>query len=179
MSTIPLIEDEAKLAKIYAEIEQRVSAAQAARPVWPCKMGCDACCRRLAHPPKVTAVEWHHLKKGIQALPKHVFDEVEQKILALADRDEEKRPFVTCPLLDEEIGACRVYAHRPAACRMYGFYVSRYNNQWCQQIEDLFQDGALDGVMLGNVSSMNRYIQNKFGEIRSIVFWWNEADKKP
>ena len=174
MSMIPLVDDEAKLSKIYAEIEQRVSEAQAARPVWPCQMGCDGCCRRLAHPPEITAVEWHHLNKGIQALPKHIFGEIEQKVLALAERDEEKRPFVTCPLLNEELGACRVYEHRPTACRMYGFYVSRYNNQWCQQIEDLFQQGKLDGVVFGNYASMNRVIQKTFGTIQPITLWWNE-----
>lgn len=173
MKPITLIEDQSKLDQIYAEIEQRVQAAQAEKPAWPCKKGCDLCCRRLAHPPEVTAVEWQRLHKAIQQFPFDTRTDVEQKIVALADHQQ---GFVTCPMLDEEAGACRVYDSRPAACRMYGFYVSRRNNQWCQQIEDLFQAGALDGVTFGNHSAMNRQLQQQFGDIKSIVDWFLEAE---
>ena len=171
--------EKAQLAQIYNTIEIRVQAAQKSHPVWPCKMGCDACCRQLANPPEITAVEWQHLYAGIQTLPQTIQLEVQQKIEALAHRDEKEQPVVTCPLLDEAKGACRVYDYRPAACRMYGFYVSQHNNQWCQMIEELDQAGKLEGAVLGNYSAMRRQIQQNFGPIRSIVDWWQEKRPYP
>lgn len=165
---IQLIEDQDALESIYAEIEHRTQAAQQARPIWPCQKGCDLCCRRLAHPPEITAVEWEQLREGMRQLPTSVQEEVYHKVLALREHTE---GVVVCPLLDEEAGACRVYAHRPAACRMYGFYVARRHNQWCQQIEELYESGALDGVTFGNYTAVQRQLEQQFGERRSIVAW--------
>lgn len=177
MQNVSFIENDGQLNEVYKQIEARVAQAHRTHPIWPCKKGCDACCRQLANPPEFTAVEWHHLYQGIQTLPKAIQFEISQKIVALAHRDEAEQSFVVCPLLDEEKGSCRVYTHRPAACRMYGFYVSRHNNQWCQLIEDLYQAGDLEGAMLGNHTAMKRFIRQKFGDARSIVDWWQE--KRP
>ncbi len=179
MQNVSFIENDAQLTEVYKEIETRVAQAQRTHPVWPCKKGCDACCRRLAQPPEFTAVEWLRLYQGIQTLPNAIQDDIKEKVAALAHRDETEQSFVVCPLLDEEKGACHVYAHRPAACRMYGFYVSQHNNQWCQLIEDLFQAGDLEGAMLGNHTAMRRLIRQKFGDTRSIVQWWQELRPFP
>ncbi|MEM7332950.1 MAG: YkgJ family cysteine cluster protein [Chloroflexota bacterium] len=165
---ITFFEANEELSQIYDEIEHRVSEAQTNKPIWPCQKGCDACCRRLAHVPEVTAVEWQQMQVGIQNLSPAIQAQFLEKISALKNHQE---GFVTCPLLDEEAGACLIYEHRPAACRMYGFYVSRYNNQWCQDIEDLFQAGELEGVTFGNFAAMTRHIQEQFGERQSIIAW--------
>lgn len=165
---LPLIDDQAELDKIYAEIASRTEAAHAEKPIWPCRKGCDLCCRRLANVPALTAAEWTRLAEGIAQLAEEVQHEIEAKILALG---EGERPFIVCPLLDEASGACRVYHHRPAACRMYGFYVSRYNNQWCEQIDALFEAGQLDGVTLGNYAAMKRQLHRQFGETKTLVEW--------
>lgn len=172
MNDVQWIESEETLAQINAEIETRVQAAQAARPVWPCKKGCDLCCRRLAQPLELTAVEWHRLQTGLAQLSKDIQAEIEQKILALREWDEAERPFIVCPMLDEKAGACHVYAHRPAACRMYGFYVSRHNNQWCHMIDELFEARELEGVTLGNLTAIKRQIRQELGLNRSIVDWY-------
>ncbi len=166
------IDDHRQLAQIYDEIEHRVSSAQAEKPIWPCRKGCDLCCRRLAHVPEVTAVEWQKMQLGIQQLPLDIQTEVAHKIKSLKGHQE---GFVTCPLLDEEAGACRIYEHRPAACRMYGFYVSRRNNQWCQEIEDLFQAGELDGVTFGNYAAMKRTLGEQFGDVYPITIWFEKS----
>jgi Fe-S-cluster containining protein len=161
-----------KLIELYDEIELRARTAAAERPVWPCRRGCDACCRRLAQPPEVTAAEWQLMAQGLQALPADTQAAIGQKIVALANRKPDATDFVVCPFLDESEGACLIYAQRPAACRMYGFYVSRQSNMWCQQIEELYQGGALAGVTLGNYSAMQRQLSQAFGNVHSIVIWY-------
>lgn len=52
---------------------------------------------------------------------------------AIVDRPSSDDPRV-CPFLDTGEGACRVYAHRPAACRTYGYYVERGDVLGCAQI---------------------------------------------
>lgn len=171
MSNLSLIEDQTQLNRIYAEIEERVTAARDSRPIWPCKAGCDACCRRLAQPLMITAAEWHTLKAGIKQLPTAVQKSIGRKIRALADWEE---GHLVCPLLNEEKGMCRVYDHRPAACRMYGYYIAKNNKQWCDLIEELSEAGELDGVMLGNYTAVTRDLRQQFGEQKSIVEWYTE-----
>lgn len=104
-----------RLLAIYDDIDRRAKATHEAEPSWPCKRGCDHCCRSLAEPMRITRAEWEYLR---DAIPKDL---------------ESDDPRV-CPLLDREQGACRVYAHRPAACRTYGYYVERDKVLGCAQI---------------------------------------------
>ena len=164
-----------QLIKLYDEIELRAYSATMERPIWPCRRGCDACCRRLARPPEVTAVEWQLMAQGLQALPVDTQAAIGQKIAALANWKPDATDFVVCPFLDESEGACLIYAQRPAACRMYGFYVSRQSNMWCQQIEELYEAGALEGITLGNYSAMQRQLGQAFGDVESIVIWFQQA----
>lgn len=161
-----------QLIELYDEIELRARIAVAEQPVWPCRRGCDACCRCLAQPPEVTAVEWQLMLQGLQALPADTQASIGHKITALARREPDNTDCIVCPFLDKAAGACLIYAQRPAACRMYGFYVSRQSNMWCQQIEDLYQAGALDSVTLGNYSAMQRQLGQAFGAGQSIVIWY-------
>src|SRR5512143_2703327 len=107
------------LVQIHTDIEARVQAIRGEHPDWLCRMGCDRCCRRLAEVPRLTLAEWELLREGLAALPTEQLREIGQDIAALAEQPS--RPLV-CPLLDRSAGACRVYAHRPVACRTYGFY---------------------------------------------------------
>jgi len=79
---------------------------------------------------------------------------------------------VTCPFLDDTHGTCLIYAYRPAACRMYGFYVSRTDNWWCTDIQALYEAGVCDGVVLGNQSAIERALHQQCGEVQSLVEWF-------
>ena len=116
-----------RLLAIYEEIDRRAKAF----PSWPCRRGCDHCCRSLAEPMRITRAEWELLREAIgEYVP-----------------SDDPR---VCPFLDTDEGACRVYAHRPAACRTYGYYVERDKVLGCSQI--LAREN--DDVVWGNAESV-------------------------
>ncbi len=160
------------LRDIYDAIEQRVFAIVSAQPVWPCEKGCDDCCRQLAQPPQVSAAEWTILQQGLAQLEATVQADVARRLQALADRASGP---VVCPFLDEQAGACRVYHHRPAVCRMYGFYVSRDGNQWCDAIQASYDMGMGQGVVLGNAQAVQHELSERFGESRSVADWFEQT----
>lgn len=143
-----------RLLAIYGDIERRTEATTAEHAWWPCRRGCDSCCRRLADVPRMVEAEWLLLEEGLRALPasirEHVHDRIEA--LAVAERDKQLPRHITCPMLDEEAGACRVYEQRPAACRTYGFYVERGLGLHCEQITVAVEDAATreEHVVWGN-----------------------------
>jgi Fe-S-cluster containining protein len=104
-----------RLLAIYDAIDRRTKATHEAEPSWPCRRGCDHCCRSLAEPMRITRSEWELLRTAIVGRPTAGDPRV-------------------CPFLDREDGACRVYAVRPAACRTYGYYVERGSVLGCAQI---------------------------------------------
>lgn len=154
---------------IYADIDQRVHAITAARPLWPCRKGCDGCCRRLAQVPELTAGEWQVLQQGFLRLPTATQHEVARRIRALAHWQGGE---VTCPFLDDTHGTCLVYAYRPVACRMYGFYVSRTDHWWCADIQALYEAGVCDGLVLGNHGAIERAVHQQCGAVQSLVEWF-------
>jgi Fe-S-cluster containining protein len=156
------------LARLHADIEARVSAIRDDYLNWLCGLGCDGCCRRLAEIPRLTAEEWDYLRKGLAALAPEQFREIGQKIAALARQPS--RPIV-CPLLDQTTGACRVYAHRPIACRTYGFYVQRDQGLYCKDIESQVSSGALAEVVWGNQDAIDRRLCG-LGEARELTEWF-------
>lgn len=125
-----------KLLALYDDIDRRTHATTEEHAWWPCRRGCDSCCRRLAEIPRLVRAEWELLREGLDALEPSVRAEVDAKIrdLAAAERDGRVPRHVVCPMLDEREGACRVYAHRPGACRTYGFYVERGIGLHCDMI---------------------------------------------
>ena len=120
-----------RLLAIYEDIDRRVQATHEAQPSWPCRRGCDHCCRSLAEPMRLTRAEWEHLRDAIPANAK----------------SDDPR---VCPFLARDEGACRVYAHRPAACRTYGYYVERDEVLGCDRI----LARANDDVVWGNEESV-------------------------
>lgn len=160
------------LVQLHADIEARVRAIRDNHHDWLCRMGCDGCCRRLAEVPRFTSAEWELLKEGLAALPSELLREIGLDIAALARRPN--RPIV-CPLLDRSAGACRVYAHRPVACRTYGFYVQRDQGLYCKDIESRVAEGAWSQVVWGNQDAVDRRLQG-LGETRELTEWfydWN------
>ena len=142
--------------------------------IWLCRLGCDGCCRRLAEVPRFTAAEWDWLREGLAALPPEQLQEIGQDIAALVEQPS--RPIV-CPLLDRSARACRVYAHRPVACRTYGFYVQRDQGLYCNDIKSRVAGGAWAGVVWGNQDAMDRRMCG-LGDTHDLTEWfasWEEA----
>jgi Fe-S-cluster containining protein len=165
------------LARLHNDIEARVSAIRSGHPDWLCRRGCDGCCRRLAEIPRLTAAEWDWLREGLAALPRERLREIGREIAALAEQPS--RP-VVCPLLDQTAGACRVYAHRPIACRTYGFYIQRDQGLYCKDIEARVADGALSEVVWGNHDAIDRRL-NGLGDTRELTEWfarWMEGEER-
>jgi uncharacterized protein len=148
-----------KLLAIYDGIDQRTRATAEAREWWPCRRGCDTCCHRLAEIPRLVRAEWEWLREGLGALAPDVRAEVDARIAALAAAEREKRVprHVVCPMLDEREGACIVYAHRPGACRTYGFYVERGIGLHCDMITEAVAARPPDEeqVVWGNAESVD------------------------
>ncbi len=98
------------------------------------------------------------LSEGIALLSPDVRALVHERIEALRDRS---RP-VVCPLLDRQTGACLVYAHRPSACRTYGFYVRRQDGMHCTIVEEAVSAHKAD-VVWGNHASIDHALAVSFG----------------
>ncbi|WP_020562446.1 YkgJ family cysteine cluster protein [Methylosarcina fibrata] len=156
------------LVQLHADIETRVRAIRDNHRDWLCRMGCDGCCRRLAEVPRLTSAEWEWLKEGLAALPSELLREIGRDIAALAGQSV--RPIV-CPLLDRSAGSCRVYAHRPVACRTYGFYVQRGLGLYCKDIESRVAEGAWSDVVWGNQDAVDRRLQG-LGETHELTEWF-------
>lgn len=156
------------LALIHADVETRVQAIRRDHPDWMCRRGCDGCCRRLAEIPRLTSGEWDLLREGLAALPPEQLRRIGREIAALAGHSS--RP-VMCPLLDRSAGACQVYAHRPIACRTYGFYVQRDLGLYCKEIESRLAAGAWSGTVWGNQDAIDRRLRG-LGETLELTRWF-------
>jgi hypothetical protein len=55
---------------------------------------------------------------------------------------------------------------------MYGFYVSRTAHWWCADIQELYEAGACDGVILGNQGAIERALHQQCDEVKSLVAWF-------
>lgn len=162
------------LTQLHADIEARVRAIRNDNPDWLCRMGCDGCCRRLAEVPRLTAAEWALLRDGLAVLPPERLREVGRGIATLAEQPSRS---IVCPLLDRSAGACLVYAHRPVACRTYGFYVQRDLGLYCKDIESRVAGGALTGVVWGNQDAVDRRLCD-LGDSHDLTEWfarWKEG----
>ena len=166
-----------ELIPLHLDIDRRVQSVLEGRTEWPCRMGCDRCCRQLAQLPRLTLAEWEWLREGLAALPPERLADIGERMQAASIRRE--RPH-TCPLLDLESGACPVYAHRPVACRTYGFYVQRELGLYCGDIESQVAAGALSDVVWGNHDAIDRRLATQ-GEVRTLTDWfgrWVAGDEK-
>ena len=149
---------------IQAEIGARSEAIATAHPQWPCRKGCDDCCRRLASVPVVTGAEWQLIDGAIRAMPGETAEGVRQRIRESAGS---VRP-VVCPLLDTSAGTCLVYEARPVACRSYGFSAEREGVLGCGRIETLAEQ--LPDVVWGNQAAIEDRLR-LLGPGRSLAEW--------
>jgi Fe-S-cluster containining protein len=74
-------------------------------------------------------------------------------------------------MLNQSLGACRVYAHRPVACRTYGFYVQRDKGLYCTDIEARVSEGDWATVVWGNHDVIDRQL-NALGDSRDLTEWF-------
>jgi Fe-S-cluster containining protein len=118
----------------------------------------------------VTRAEWARLRDGIAALGADARDAALARLRALP-RDTR----VACPLLDTARGECTVYAHRPAACRAYGFYAARDGGRHCADVGAV----AGDDVVWGNHEALDRALVALSGEPRSVIDWAADEPDAP
>jgi Fe-S-cluster containining protein len=156
------------LSQLHNDIDARVDSIRTEHSDWLCRMGCDGCCRRLAAVPRLTEAEWNYLREGLAELSEGQLKEIGQAVNALAKWPS--RPIV-CPLLNQAAGACRVYAHRPVACRTYGFYLERGQGLYCRDIETRVAAGEWAEVVWGNQEAVDRRLAG-LGEVRELTEWF-------
>lgn len=161
-----------ELLKLQDDISARVVGIREHRADWPCSKGCDHCCRSLANVPQLTSAEWRLLAEGLAALPPAQMQAVAAKITTLPTQPSSP---VVCPMLDEIGGHCLVYAHRPVACRSYGFYVQRDLGLYCADIKARVAAGSLADVVWGNHDAIDRELA-KLGDARPLTEWFGEEE---
>ena len=160
---------------LHSDIYDRVRSISEDNIDWPCRVGCDNCCRRLAEIPQLTMAEWNLLREGLHLLAPEQLHEIIKDVAELSS--QLSRPII-CPMLDQSLGSCRVYAHRPVACRTYGFYVQRDKGLYCKDIQTRVADGAWSGVVWGNQDAIDRRL-NGLGDARELTEWfleWQESE---
>jgi len=153
-----------RLHQIETEVRQRTGEIVAVHSAWPCRKGCDDCCRRLASEPRVSRDEWLQIANAIDALPSATAETVKLRIREGRGRT---RPLV-CPLLDGDSGTCLVYEARPVACRAYGFYVERGNVLGCYRIESLAQ--LRPDIVWGNHAVLEERLR-ELGPAKELSDW--------
>jgi Fe-S-cluster containining protein len=153
-----------RLYQIQEQVRERTAQVAAAHGDWPCRKGCDDCCRHLAAVPRVTGDEWLLIADAIDALPTPLAQTVRARLRESAGST---RP-VVCPLLDMDSGACLIYAARPVACRSYGFYAERDKVLGCHRIERLAQQSA--DIIWGNHEPLEERM-SQFGAARELPEW--------
>ena len=156
------------LSQLHTDIDARVQIISTQHTDWLCRKGCDACCRRLADIPRLTAAEWQLLQQGLTLLPEQQRSDIGKRIATLTEQPS--RP-LTCPMLEQTQGTCIIYAHRPIACRTYGFYRQRDKGLYCQDIETRIAAGDWDNVIWGNQTVIDRQL-NALGDSRDLTEWF-------
>lgn len=151
---------------LYQAIEHRVAAIREVHDWWPCRRGCDHCCRNLGEPLSLTRMEFETLWAEVERLDSDARAEIEQRIAALGPTG----PWI-CPFLDRDSGACRVYAGRPAACRSYGYYASREADKWCGLVDEALEEHGHPPIVWGNQAALDVELERRFGERVGVAQW--------
>jgi len=158
------------LEEIYQRLDSRAEAVTEGRSWWPCRKGCDHCCRHLADPLPLTGLEWAVLWESFLRLPAETQAEIRARVAEL-QRSGAERPY-TCPFLDREAGACRVYAHRPMACRSYGFAVSRGQGLWCHFILERLKEHGEGDIVWSNQDALEDTLARLAGPSTTFFEWF-------
>ena len=152
------------LVSIRQAVQVRVDAMIQDRGDWPCRKGCDDCCRHLASIPLVSRTEWEEIREALDELPAEVANAARARIRESAAG---ARPFI-CPLLDRDSGTCMVYAARPVECRTYGFYAERDRVLGCNRIEKLA--AVAPNVIWGNHDTVTAELR-ELGPAAPLYDW--------
>ena len=152
------------LHQIQEHVRQRTEETVAAHEDWPCRKGCDECCRRLASIPQVSEEEWQLIAVALEALPRDVAQLARRRI---QESESATRP-VTCPLLDTGSGTCLVYEARPVACRAYGFYAERREVLGCSRIAAISEERS--DVVWGNHAALEERL-GVLGSAADLFAW--------
>lgn len=147
---------------LHDQIAGRCNAVMAGHAAWPCRKGCDLCCRRLAQLPECTAAEWELVELGIEQLSPPARDRIANRL----SQPGGTAPF-TCPFLDDS-GECSIYAYRPVACRTYGFYLERGEGRYCSIIRDRVDSEQFSDVVWGNYETIESRL-DAFGPRISLL----------
>ena len=153
-----------RLHQIQNYIGARAAEIASTHGDWPCRKGCDDCCRSLASVPRITREEWLPVVAAIDALPADTAAQVRQRIRTSAGMP---RP-VVCPLLDLDSGSCLVYDARPVACRAYGFYAERGKVLGCSRIESLSRESP--DIIWGNHAALEQEV-DLLGPAAELSVW--------
>lgn len=154
------------LTLLDAEIDARVSDTRSAHAYWPCKEGCDLCCRSLPRLPTITEPEWRRLRVAIERLDASTVERIRARLASAPERGP-----LTCPLLDPERGACLVYEARPIACRTYGYYAERDAGLHCERVTRAIDEhGDGEAILWGNGEAILREL-DEHGEASSLREW--------
>jgi Fe-S-cluster containining protein len=153
-----------RLHQIQATVHARTEAILSTHAAWPCRKGCDECCRRLASVPRISREEWQSISATLDTLPPDTADLVRRRIHAAASAS---RPIV-CPLLDAGTGSCLVYEARPIACRAYGFYAERESVLGCNRIASLAEQHP--NVIWGNHAALEEQLRS-LGDTSELWEW--------
>jgi len=149
------------LIRIHEDVLARTTAIIESKPDWPCRKGCDDCCRHLASQPLVSREEWLLIDAAIATLPPDAADAARRRIRA-SDNS------TVCPLLDTGAGACLIYDARPVACRSYGFYAERELVLGCHRILAISEETP--DILWGNHLALDEQLR-AFGEARPLAAW--------
>jgi uncharacterized protein len=160
-----------RLLQIQEEVRLRVDTIASAHGNWPCRKGCDDCCRTLASLPRVSREEWQSIAEALDALPADVAEGARWRI---RNSTSISRP-VICPLLDSDSGSCLVYEARPVACRAYGFYVERDVVLGCSRIEVVGEQSP--DVVWGNHPALEQR-QDLLGPAADLFEWLASSEKR-
>lgn len=155
------------LAELQEAVASRCGEIQQQRPDWPCRKGCDQCCRNLARLPELRRPEWELLEAGLAELRTDQRDAVRERLQVLSGQSG---PPYACPFLDDSSGCCLVYAHRPMACRTYGFYRERDKGLYCEMIRERADSGEFDRVVWGNTEGLDSRMA-AMGERIPLLEW--------
>lgn len=159
------------LPMLDAEVEARASAMKREAPSWPCRAGCDDCCRNLHRSPVLTRQEFERLQQAVKQLG----DETRQAVQARLDELSDQDGRVVCPMLDTTEGRCLTYDARPVACRTYGYYRSHSHDAWCDKVQEHVQRTA-PACPAGNHDAVERALQS-MSTRKALHEWWREAER--
>lgn len=155
-----------KLAVLDEAIDARAGAIRDGHPGWPCRAGCDLCCRSLPTLPTMSEPEWDRVRDAIVALPSDVREAIRARV-----REVPKQAPVVCPLLDRERGQCLVYEARPVACRTYGFFADREAGLHCEHVSRFVDSRAESEVVVWGNGEAIHHAMRGFGEPQPLSTW--------